>query len=189
MSIRKIVAILTDESFDMYVSDEIIKIGDICYDVHAKNGDIYSIKFNVNNETIEDTVAYIEILEHGVGLFNIHKRSLRTFAFNDPEFSKYPHYIIYYDGDNKSIISSDIGLYDLKKGNSFTANFGNNYGQSWSVRTITSVLDVHQVIKAKNSIMYCGEHLGQVVKITFDNEKKPILVSINHYHYPVIIYN
>lgn len=101
-----------------------------------------------------------------------------------------PNYVIYYDGSQKRIISSETPLYQLSPKSYITTNIGKN-GESefsdWVNKNEVGRLWISKIEAKDNYIIYHGAHSTyQSFKIMLNKDNEPLLVCVDCKSYPVV---
>lgn len=190
MTSQKVLSAFNNEEFEFSIGTEFVCIGYMKYLITKKEGTKYFVDFKTDYYYSDYTVAYIEVTNDHVVTYSTTGKLLNKYDIIDPSIMNSPNFIIYYDGSDNGIISSKIPLYRIKSGNHITSNIGSGpiLTNPWSNRKYASKVTIAGIIKTDTSIVYNGGNDNQSIEITWNAERKPLLVTIRDCSYPVINY-
>lgn len=187
MLTRKVINEKTKEIYNLIINDSEIIIGNETYKVIKRTNNRFDIYCMVDSKTIDTTIASFEVLNDDLIAYSLNDKTICKYTVVDPNEPQGPNFILFYNGVKNLILSSRTPLYKIKN-ETVTTNIG-TYGNSCnslSVQENSGKLQITEVKKRLDSIVYRSQYPNQSFEVVWDSEKNPLLVCVGGCCYPVV---
>lgn len=191
----------TGQELRLFVEIEagLIHIGQCAYVINCISENVYKVYFNATEDTLKTAVSRVSIVDNTVTVSNIYNETIDIYTMirennDDAEdtnrstsdvssvIASNPRYICYLAKGTKHFIASNIPLAELKKGNYITIGNGTKGETNFKViKTKTNKDSLEISYKDDDDEI-------NVAKITFNENKWPIIFGINSNFHPIVRY-